>query len=309
MTTRIALASLAMATLAMRATAQSSGIVLQLPASARAAALGNAYVASPDGDASLFYNPALLAADARRISASFSVQRYVEGSNAGALSVATGVGFGRAAIGLQMLDFGSENEIVPDPDYGGERGMETGRSVGARELAATAAYAIRIARFHGGVAVKLINQQVADLTGSTGALDIGGAVTVRGGTLAIVMQNSGGVVRVGQTTAPLPLAYRGGFESRAVALGRARLSGVAELSKFRDGDLAWAAGSELWMRTSRGLQVSGRAGWRAKHYGGAGLPLTLGGGISGSRLALDYAYHTVEGLEIGTHRVGVRWGR
>lgn len=305
----LAAAVVAATVTAHAARAQSSAIVLQLPASARGAAMGNAQAAAVEGDAALFYNPAQLAADRRRMSAGFSMQRYIEGSNTAALSAAADVGVGRAAIGLQALDFGSEPELVPDPDFGGERGMETGADVGAREIVATAGYAIRVGAVTSGVGVKIINQQVADLGGSTGALDIGVAVKTLAGTIAGVMQNSGGTMRVGQTSARLPLVYRGGFETVPVAIGSVRLTAAAELSRYRDAELAWSSGAEISLPTARGVTASARTGLRARHHDGAGSRFTFGGGLAMSRLAVDYAYQTVEGLEMATHRIGVRWWR
>jgi len=292
------------------ACAQSSGVVLQLPASARAAALGNAYAAAEHDDASVFYNPAQLAGDAERtLSAGVSVQRYVEASHVAALSLAKRVGPGRLGIGMQLLDFGSEAEVVPDVEFGGERGRETGASVGARDFVASLGYGLQVAPVRIGATVKLVNQQIADFSGSTGAIDVGVAVATPVGVLAAVMQNSGGLLRVGSTVGRLPLAYRAGMALGALSLGRMKLVSLVELSKVRDTKVGWAGGGELTVPASREMLLVGRGGIRARRAAGGGSRLTLGGGVAGARLAVDYAYQTVEGLELGTHRVGVRWWR
>ena len=72
---------------------RTGAIVLELPASARALALGGAYVAAGADDAALFYNPSQLATLEGR-AASMSVQPYIEGSTLGALSAAFQLGPG-----------------------------------------------------------------------------------------------------------------------------------------------------------------------------------------------------------------------
>ena len=105
--------------------------VLQFVAGSRAAALSGAYTAaSSDADA-LFYNPAGVAALQR--AAAISYEAYVEGV---ALASFGGVlNLGRFTIGLSelLLDAGDINERVPDPEFGGNRGISTGRVLSASE--------------------------------------------------------------------------------------------------------------------------------------------------------------------------------
>ena len=294
---------------ANRAAAQSAGIVLQLPASARAAALGNAYSASGRDDAVIFYNPAQLAvAVGAGRSASASVQRYVAESNVAALSGAMRIGPGRVGLGLQLLDYGSEPEIVPDPTYGGERGAETGSRYSATDFVASVGYGVSLGRLRGGVTGKLIRQQLAGLSGSTGALDVGVALDVAGGTVAAVMQNSGGILTLGSSAMSLPLVYRGSASLPPIALGRARMIEMVELSQQRGGDLVPSAGAEIGMRAGDGVELAARVGLAPRRDAESSTSrITLGGGISTGRFALDYGYQTVEGLGLGTHRIGFRW--
>ena len=107
----------------------SAAIILELPASPRAMALGGAGT-SLEGDAAIFYNPAQLAA-VQHVAASLSAQRYIFSSTLGAFSAAARIGPGTAAIGVQALEYGSEDEVVPDENFGGERGRLTGATVDA----------------------------------------------------------------------------------------------------------------------------------------------------------------------------------
>ncbi|HET6701513.1 MAG TPA: hypothetical protein VFH14_06910, partial [Gemmatimonadaceae bacterium] len=83
---------------------RTSAIVLELPASARALALGGAYVTAGADDAALFYNPSQLATVEGR-AASMSVQPYIEGSTLGALSAAFQLGPGTVGVGVQVLSY------------------------------------------------------------------------------------------------------------------------------------------------------------------------------------------------------------
>lgn len=291
------------------AAAQSSAIVLQLPASARAAAMGNTYSASGRDDAAIFYNPAQLAvAVGAGRSASASVQGYVAESNVAALSGAMRLGPGRVGFGLQLLDYGSEPEIVPDPDYGGERGEETGNRYSATDFVASVGYGTSIGLLRAGVTAKLIRQQLADLSDATGALDAGVAIDVGGGTIAAVMQNSGGILTLGPTATALPLLYRGSAALPPIVIGRLRMIEMVEVSRQRGGDVVPSAGAEMGMRARDGIELAARVGLAPRRDAASTTSrLTLGGGISTSRFALDYGYQTVEGLAIGTHRIGLRW--
>src|SRR5688572_32527262 len=81
---------------------RTGAIVLELPASARALALGGAYVTAGADDAALFYNPSQLATVEGR-AASMSVQPYIEGSTLGAASAAFRLGPGTVGVGVQVL--------------------------------------------------------------------------------------------------------------------------------------------------------------------------------------------------------------
>jgi len=312
MTRRLHLVAVIGGVLMVRAApGQSSAIVLQLPASARAAALGNTYSAVGRDDAAIFYNPAQLAvAIGTGRSAGASVQRYVSESNVAALSGAMRLGPGRIGFGLQLLDYGSEPEIVPDPDFGGERGRETGNRMSATDFAGSLGYGATIGVFRAGATVKLIRQQLAFLSDATGALDAGVAVDVAGGTIAAVMQNSGGLLTLGSTTTALPLIYRGTIALPPVLFGPLRLIEMVELSRQRGGQAVPSAGAEIGIRARGGVELAARFGLAARRDTASSTSrLTFGGGLATTRFAIDYAYQTVEGLDLGTHRVGVRWWR
>ena len=285
---------------------RAAGIVLELPASARALALGDAYVALGADDAAIFYNPAQLAA-VPSVSAGVSAQRFLAETTLGALSAAARVGPGVIGFGLLLLDYGAVPEMVPDPAAGGERGIPTGASVSAAEYAASLAYAMSLGRSRVGVAGKLLRQRVAAAAGGAAAFDIGIAVDVwSAATLGAALQNIGGPVSVAQLESPLPRQLRVGAALPARRVGPLELLGTVELTHTRGAGAEPAAGAEASWTSTHGIALIGRLGALRRAPGSTASPLLAGGGIRAEGVALDYAYQSFGAIG-GTHRVGVRW--
>jgi hypothetical protein len=89
-----------------------AGTLLSIPAGSRAAAMGGAYVAGSDVDV-LFYNPA----GAARLgtTASMVVQRHVADMMYASLAASTMIGPAAIGVTVGYLDFGTIDEIEPDP--------------------------------------------------------------------------------------------------------------------------------------------------------------------------------------------------
>ena len=284
--------------------------VLELPASPRALALGEAYGAAAGDDAVLFYNPAQLAAagPAHR-SVAASVQPWLDGARLGSVVAGTSFRGGRLAVGLRLLDYGDEAEIVPDPDYGGERGTATGASVGANEYAISLGYGTTIGPVRAGAALLAARQNIASLSGGKFAADVGIAASLAGGTLAVAVQNVSGEMTIGSVRAPLPMRVRVGIASPPVWLGPLRVDALAEVARVRDGDARPAGGLEArW--TSGGVGVAARVGGLPRRTADAsGAMVTAGLGISRGAWSLDWALQPVETLGGTTQRIGVTWAR
>ncbi|MEJ7811943.1 MAG: PorV/PorQ family protein [Gemmatimonadaceae bacterium] len=302
----------AAAALAHPASAQADGggrtaaAFLRLPASARALALGGAYPAAGGDDAAIFYNPAQLAVVGRR-AAGLSLQRYLEATTLGSFAAAARVGSGTAAVGLHALDYGGVDEIVADAS--GADGARTGRTISAADYALSLGYAVSRGRLRAGGAAKLIRQQLAGLSGSAWAADIGAAADLRPGmTVAIAARNLGGSLALGGVRAPLPSSLRVAASVPIVAAGAWSVVGTGELSRARQGSGEGAGGAEVVWNSSTRFAVIGRAGAAWRGSGDIASPLTVGGGIRTGFLALDYAYQALDGAP-GSHRLGVRWWR
>jgi len=287
---------------------QSAAIILELPASPRAMALGGAGT-SLEGDAAIFYNPAQLAA-VQQVAASLSAQRYIFSSTLGAFSAAARIGPGTAAIGVQALEYGSEDEVVPDENFGGERGRLTGATVDAGDLVATLAYGVATGRMRAGVGAKVIRQRIADQSGTAPAFDIGVAVALwRGATVAAAVQNLGGSLETGTTASPLPRVVRVGASMPYAFTPNLTLLAAVDVVVPRTSDAVPGGGIEMQWQASPGLALIGRVGGVRVTGDDDGSPLAAGAGIAGRHLAVDYAFRSFDLVGGAMHRLGIRWWR
>ena len=287
----------------------SAAIVLELPASARAMALGDAYAAMGGDEAALFYNPAGLAT-IDRAAGGLSVQRHLARSTLASLAIAGSAGPGTIALGLQVLDYGSEPELVPDPAYGGERGIATGADVSAQDLALSLGYAATVRRVRVGAAAKYVRQRVADQSGGVAAVDIGVAGDLpHGVTLGVALQHLGPALEIAGVAAALPRQLRAAAWMPLPSAGPVALSATAQLTRPRDAGTLPAGGIEAAWRSSNGVRFAARAGAAGRPDESAASALTFGAGLAARHIALDYAWQGYETVGGAVHRLGVRWER
>lgn len=286
---------------------RSAAVVLELPASARALGVGNAYGAFGMDESSIFYNPAQLAGMARA-AAGGSVQRYLASSTLASLAAAMPIGGGHTfAIGIQSLDYGSEAERVTDPATGS--GVPTGGTVSASDVVVSAAYAARAGRWRAGITGKYISQRIAGSGGSAGAIDAGAVFDAGHGiTLAAAEQNVGGDITTLGTAAPLPRMTRLSVSAGLLRRERLTVAATAEFVFSRGSDSRAAVGAEATWAPPGAASVALRAGIATHASGSLASPVTLGGGIGGNHVGLDYAYQRFDTFG-ATHRIGARWFR
>lgn len=288
---------------------RTAAIILELPSSARALALGGAFVALGADDASIFYNASQLATIEGR-AASMSVQPYIEGSTLGAASAAFHLGAGTIGIGVQMLSYGSVDEFVCDESTGCERGEATGRTVSANDIAFSVGYGMSIRMVRVGVAAKYVRQSLADASGGAPALDLGAAIDVwRGATVGVAIQNVGPDLKTANTSAPLPRLVRFGAALPWRGVGPFDVLGTLEVAQFRTGDVVPLGGAEVTWTSANGLALSARLGALGQTTDAATSPLSFGAGVRARQFALDYAYQSFDALALATHRFGLRWWR
>ena len=294
---------------AQSAGATRAAVLLTLPSSARALALGEAWSPVADDESALFYNPAQLAR-VTGFAAGLSVQRYVAATTLGAGAVALPLGRGTLAVGVQLLDYGSEDEVIPDAGLGGQVGYPTGGRVSAQDLAFTAGYGAHVGTTHRlrlGVAVKYAQQHVASISGSSVAADVGAGYTLGAWDISAALQHLGSSLTLGAVSAPLPWTWRAGAAAPAWHAGSVVLRPRAEVRPSSGGAAAGAVAAEgVWSSGRNGPAVAVRAGLSTVSSGSDRSPLTFGGGLLLGRLSVDYAYEGFDLLGGATHRVGVR---
>ena len=289
----------------LTAQSASSLLVLQNPASVRAAGLGGAGAALLGDAAALFATPAGLALVRNvALEASYHGAPFDAYQATGALAIRMGqLDLG---AGLQYFDYGSEPEVIPDPATGGVTGLPTGASVAGREFLAAGTLTYRFGLLAVGGTIKAVGQRVSDLTdrGVTGDLGIALAIFDIAAFGLAVQNISGNWEDDSEIT--LPGLTRLGFTMNYVDPQESyRLLSTVEVQ--------WpeAAGTRVLAGIEGGIVMNGVGvllrGAYATRPSGADLSRFVGGGsVTTGGLSVDYAFTPMALLDGGEHRIGMR---
>ncbi len=288
-----------------------SAILLTLPSSARGLALGDGWGAIVDDESALFYNPAQLAR-VRGLAVGGSLQNYIASTTLGAFAVAVPLARGTVAFGLQLLDYGSADEVVPVDGSGGQVGTPTGSTVSAQDMAFTLGYGIAFGTRHElrvGAAVEYARQEIASYSGGAFAGDIGAAYTLRNGwDVSAALQHMGSNLKLAAVSAPLPLTWRAAIAAPLIRADAFSLRPMAEVRQTSGADVTGVLGAEgSWHSGTSGTALSARAGYSFRGSTDAREPFTFGAGVTLGRLQVDYAYEGFDLIGGATSRVGVRF--
>lgn len=293
-------------------TGTTAGILLELPATARTLGLGGAYSSVGGDEGSVFVNPAGLA-PIRHLAVGGSYQRAFFGSTLSTGAVALRVGRFDLGFGLEYLDYGSDSVVVPDPAFGGDRGMATGEMISAYDALAVGAIAWRRGLLSLGGSVKYLRERIAAggsaVTTSGVGVDLGLAAALFDiAALGVVVQNLGGDLKTSVgPRAPLPRTTRVGFSINIVdPQGTLRLLSTTDWVKPRAGESYWAFGVEGGV-VSHGVGVLGRAGLEAGRPASDRKGLVYGGSLVFHSLQIDYGYQGYDVTGASAQRIGVRW--
>jgi len=279
---------------------ETAPLVLELPASTRAAGLGNAFVlAGADNDA-IFYNPGLLDT-ARGLGASIALYGRAALFT---LSAAAEWWRGGVGLGVQSLSFSADA-----PDAGahalGEAGLSARGSTNASETVLSAGYARVLFGFRSGIVAKLAEQRLPGERDVTVAADLGIARRFGIVTLGFAAQNLGRQPELEGRDADLPVTLSLGAATQTSTVGPLDVTLAAAASLRGEERVGASAGIELAYWPVSGRTFIARIGFRHVDDDGA-KPLTLGAGFAGDRVLLDYAVQDFEDGE-AVHRVGIRW--
>jgi hypothetical protein len=290
----------ALAALPTRSAAQAPGpVVLTLPASTRAAAMGDAFgISLVDSDA-VFYNAAF---NDRLRGAGASYGMYGEGSlytlSAGTDWLGGAIGFGIQSLGYNADPaFGSE---VTAAALFGERGPE----ISERVIALV--YGRRVKGLRLAATAKHFEQRVPGERNAFLLGDLATSFTYRFLSVGAAAQNLGALdYEVVADTVDVPLRGLLNLATvRSYPVGPLDIAASAAVSWVKDEDVRPALGVELAYWPVTGRTFFARAGVRRPEEGAQ--PFTLGAGFQGDKIVLDYA---LEPFEEGNwaHRFGVKW--
>jgi hypothetical protein len=284
--------------------------VAQVPVGARAGALAGAYTGAWGDSDVVFYNPAALGGLGR--AASLSYQRHVMDITFGSVAGAAQLGAITLGAGFAFMDGGEVPEIVPDPDFGGQRGRATGATLSARESTFRLAAAAPLLgdRVRAGAAVGFAMSELAGLSRSAAFVDVGAQLRLGGrGAVGVALRNAGGsLTGDGAEPTDLPLEARLGAHYLIPLPSDLGVTLAADLIQ-RPGEETtnFAGGFEFGrMPAEGGIGAVLRVGYRAEDVLPSASALQLGAGVTLANVSLDYQYQDLEFF--GTaHRIGIRW--
>ena len=277
-------------------------LVLRLPSSARFLGMGNAALASTDGDA-MFYNPGMIA---QSRGSALSLQRYGSNAVAGSVGTTNTTGSIVVGIGAQFVTYkaaaGANYAEVVEP--GGTHLSDSG-SVASSSTAITFGVARTIKGLRLGVSAKYAEDRIGASHDGTVAFDIGMNRPMFGGTAAFVVQNLGVGPRIDGIMGTLP---------RRIGLGYGRYQAVAgawdvgaQAALTLEGDLFFraAGGLEVAYVPIEGVAITARTGLRMPRETDESF-VTAGFGVLVDRIAIDYAMEPMKGGRPISHRLGLR---
>lgn len=289
-------------------TREKGPIVLELPASTRALALGNSFALGFSDSDAVFYHPGLLN---RAQGFAGSMHRYGSTATLTTLSASTGWLSGGVTLGVQHLSYGAQisemnasGSILQLPaDYGSLRDHG---DVGVSELVVSAGYGRTVKGIRMGVVGKVVEERFGPGKAATGAVDFGLVASPGPVTVGLALQNLGSDMVLEGEDIPLPLRVSLGASTQAAQVGPLDVSASGAIRSVVDGDVIPSVGLEVGYWPVTGRTFVGRIGFRHLPDDQSASPLTFGGGFIGDDIVLDYAY---EGFDTGspTHRLSVGW--
>jgi hypothetical protein len=307
---RLRLLAVALMLVRIRLAAQAppaAPVALLVPASTRAMALGNAWVAGRD-EYAFFYNPAQITATS---GFNATVGAYGGYTRLGALAAASTVGRVTLGWGVQVVDFST----TPGAEWPFTAGTLTDFGASdALSLVTTVAGQMIVKGFRIGVAGKYAEDLAetfvvpggasTTMRGSAVLADLGVAHALWTGVAGLAVQNIGEEgFDLGPAHGSVPLRVALGW-SMARQVGPLDVGVTTEVGA-RQRWLSGGGGVEVGWSWIEGFSVAGRAGVRRPEEP-AEKPVALGAAFTADRLAVEYALQFFERNRVG-QRLTVRW--
>ena len=279
-------------------------VVLDLPASTRAMAMGNAFqLADPTSDV-IFYNPSLLNGPA-----SFEMARQTFGSRASLVQMSAKTEWWKGSIGLgiQALTYTKNgNYIQPFIVTQTESELFKDGFNRISESAATLGYSMKIAGIAWGIGAKAIEQGVGGAKGQSFEFDFGGSRQLGPFTLGLSHQNLGRNLRIKNSQMTLKNRTTLGLAFHDWVLGPFDIGGSTAMSKSAGGSLTQHIGGEVSWWPVVGRTFTGRFGIRTSEQEFQSEVLTFGLAFRGDAFGLDYAFNDINSAG-NSHRISISW--
>lgn len=270
---------------------------LELPASARAAAMGGAEGAVAGDASALHVNPGRLAS-LRGGSLVFTHSVYLQDMSAQHAAVARNFdGVDTLAVGVRRLGAGSIDRVD-------NLGRPVDGPLEPKDIAVSLGYARTLAGAGCGAALKYVSSELAS-TARTFALDLGAHAGRGPWSFSLSAQNLGPGLKFREGRAPLPMTLRAGS-----GLARGPWLIALDLIAPRGAGAHAGLGAEYRLPVAEGASLAVRAGFNSRTIAselGAPAGLSFGFGVGLSRFRLDYALTHFGELGL-THRVGASLG-
>ncbi|MBN1898327.1 MAG: PorV/PorQ family protein [Spirochaetes bacterium] len=273
-----------------------SAVFLKIAPDARGAAMGESMVAIADDVNAVHWNPAGLV-HAKGIQGSFTHMMGLFDTSfdylAGSLSLP---GLGSFGISAKLY-------TLPDLDEYDSLGNELASKVESGDMAVGVSYARQIIpMLSAGITIKYISETLAGVSGTGFGFDIGGLMKLGSVNVGAGVDNVGSKLQFNDRENNLPMKIKAGGAYCMEMSGT--LKGInlgVGIELPNDNDITFNAGSEFLMKLGT-IGAALRLGAILPKDGGLLPSLTMGGGITMSRIGIDYAFHSA-GSDVGsTHR-------
>ena len=298
------------ATAAAPAGAQDAGpLALLVPVSARAAALGNAWVAGRD-EYTIFTNPAQINA-----TTSFGMTLAAYGTDGRSLATAAAVTSGAYTLGwgVTLIDFSTSRSNTAYPFV--PAALTGSGDADLFSMVAIAAGQRTIKGFRVGVAAKYAQDLVPREASTTGLLvvptrgaallaDVGTSRPLWTGVAALAVQNIGQPYLVGPTRYSVPTQVALGW-TKLQQVGPLVVGYATQVTARRGGWIGSAGGVEVNWGWIDGYSVGGRVGARRPESNDE-KPVGVGASFNADRLNIEYGVNFFAGAS-KAHRLTVRW--
>jgi hypothetical protein len=272
---------------------------LSLPVSARAMALGDAYMMNAGDAEGIFYHPSLLAGSS---GFDLEVQRWGDAGSAVSASAAGAWFGGGVGLGLVTLQYGAGAGPTP----AGQDDLFIMGPAPVSERIALLGFGREVLGVDVGVAAKLVEERVGDARDAAAAFDVGASSELGPLTVGVTAHDLG----------PSPFDENGGNGPSRVVVGAGAYGqelgifdiGASATAAFSEDDSSFGGGIEIGYWPVRGRTFVARVGLREVPEASDASPVTMGFSYWGDSLVLEWAYQPVDGApEGGTHRFGIGW--